>query len=217
MILIFDYDGTCHDTIGIYGRAVRKAAVWLKEQGYVSACPTDDRSLTRYLGMNTEDMWHDFLPEAPADVKRQAAELIGRTMAEYIENGEARLYEGMEELLAGLKERGHTLLVLSNCTNLYRDTHWRVFDLGRFFSKFYTSEMYAGLAKEQIFETIRREYPGEYCVIGDRCSDLKVGKTHGFPSVACHYGYGTEEELAGADHHACSVKELKVILAQLTE
>lgn len=212
MILIFDYDGTCHDTIGVYGEAVRSAAAWLKEKGYTPSRPTDNLSLSRYLGMNTADMWSDFLPDAPADITKQAAEIVGLGLAEAVENRRAALYDGIEELCKMLKEKGHTLLILSNCTNRYRDAHWKAFDLGRYFSKFYASEAYGGIPKEEIFKTIREEYPGDYCIIGDRYGDLKVGYVHGFATVACHYGYGTTEELQNADYHVNTVRELAELL-----
>lgn len=212
MILIFDYDGTCHDTIGVYGEAVRRAAAWLKEKGYTPARPTDNLSLSRYLGMKTSDMWSDFLPDAPAFITEQAADIVGESLAEAVENKEAELYDGIEDLCKMLKEKEHTLLILSNCTRRYRDAHWKAFDLGRYFSKFYASEEYGGIPKEEIFKTIREEYPGEYCIIGDRYGDLKVGYTHGFSTVACHYGYGTAEELSEADYHVYSVRELTALL-----
>lgn len=212
MILIFDYDGTCHDTIGIYGSAVRGTAERLKEMGYTPARPTDDLSLSRYLGMTPADMWADFLPDAPAEITQQAKEAVGVSLAKAVESGSARLYEGIEEMCGKLREKGHTLLILSNCTNRYRDAHTRALGLDRYFAKFYASEAYGGIPKEEIFKEIRREYPGEYCMIGDRYADLKVGYVHGFKTVACLYGYGTQEELRDADYKVKSVSELSELL-----
>ena len=212
MILIFDYDGTCHDTLRAYGQAVRSAVQWLSGQGYFPARPTDDRTLSRYLGMTTADMWADFLPGAPADITKQAAELVGSGLAAAAERKTARLYAGIEPLCEMLRDMGHTLLILSNCTRRYRDAHWESFGLGRYFAKFYASEDYGGIPKEEIFPHIRAEYPGRYCIIGDRLSDMRVGYVHGFPTVACHYGYGTAEELRDADYHVHSVTELTRLL-----
>lgn len=212
MTLIFDYDGTCHDTIGVYGTAVRRATAWLKEKGYTPSRPTDDLTLSRYLGMKTSDMWSDFLPDAPAFITKQAADIVGLSLTAAVENGGAELYDGIEDLWKMLREKEHTLLILSNCTNRYRDAHWRAFGLGRYFSKFYASEEYGGIPKEEIFKTIREEYPGEYCIIGDRYGDMKVGYVHGITTIACHYGYGTLEELRNADYHVDTVRELAALL-----
>lgn len=212
MVLIFDYDGTCHDSIVLYGRAVRKAAEWLLTQGYTPARDTDDATLRRYQGMKKADMWADFLPNAPADITAYAAEMVGLELADGVGRGEARLFAGMEELLQKLKEKGHTLLILSNCGKRYKQSHWDAFGLERYFSKFYASENYGGIPKEEIFRTIREEYPGKWCMIGDRMVDMKVGDVHGIPTVACHYGYGTAEELQHATYHVYSVAELEQLL-----
>ena len=50
--LIFDYDGTIHDTMRIYRPAVRRAFQWLREQGH-TVPETSDRQIASWLGMNT--------------------------------------------------------------------------------------------------------------------------------------------------------------------
>ena len=212
MVFIFDYDGTCHETIGIYGEAVRRAEKFANEQGYFATQGSDDRSLEKYLGMTTEDMWDDFMPGAPGELKRSLSLIVQENMVSAIKGDYANLYSGMEELFEELKRRGHTLLILSNCTKKYRDTHWEGFKLSRWFSKFYCSESYGGIPKEDIFQYIAEEFPGRYCMIGDRLADMKVGYIHKFITVACHYGYGSDEELKDADYHAESVMELKTLL-----
>ncbi|MDD7130136.1 MAG: HAD hydrolase-like protein, partial [Firmicutes bacterium] len=104
------------------------------------------------------------------------------------------------------------LLILSNCTIKYRDAHWKAYGLDRWFSEFYCSEAFGGIPKEEIFKTLSKEYPGEYLMIGDRHSDMKVGYEHGFGTVACDYGYGSRKELETADYHAKSVQELEELL-----
>lgn len=212
MNLIFDYDGTCHDTIGVYGEAVRESVLWLKEMGYTPSRPTDNISLSRYLGMKTSDMWSDFLPGAPSHITEQAALIVGKSLVYATQNHKARLYNGIEELFKTLIEKGHVLLILSNCTNSYRDAHIKAFQLERYISKFYSSEEYDGIPKEDIFKIIREEFHGEYCIIGDRYGDMKAGYINGITTIACHYGYGTPEELCDADYHVASVSELTELL-----
>ena len=60
--LIFDYDGTIHDTLRIYEPAVEQAFQWLRRQGY--AVPeASGKKIASWLGMNTRDMWNSFLPD----------------------------------------------------------------------------------------------------------------------------------------------------------
>lgn len=212
MVFIFDYDGTCYETLGIYGEAVRKAEKWANGLGFCAAHSSEDRFLRKYLGVNAGDMWKEFMPDAPEDVRRQGFLIVQEGMLEGIRLNRGGLYEGIPGLLEKLKAAGHVLLILSNCTIKYRDAHWKAYGLDRWFSKFYCSEAFGGIPKEEIFKTVSEEYPGEYLMIGDRYSDMNVGFLHGFGTVACDYGYGSPEELDGADYHVNSIEELEKLL-----
>ena len=212
MVFIFDYDGTCYETLGIYGEAVRKAEKWANCQGFFASHSSEDRFLRKYLGVNAGDMWEEFMPDAPEDIRRQGSLIVQEGMLEGIRLNRGGLYEGIPGLLEKLKATGHVLLILSNCTIKYRDAHWKAYGLDRWFSEFYCSEAFGGIPKEEIFKTLSKEYPGEYLMIGDRHSDMKVGYEHGFGTVACDYGYGSQKELETADYHAKSVQELEELL-----
>ena len=212
MILVFDYDGTCYETLGIYGEAVRKAEKWANCQGFFASHSSEDKFLRKYLGMNALDMWREFMPDAPEEIRRQGSMIVQEGMLEGIRLNRGGLYEGIPRLLEKLKATGHVLLILSNCTIKYRDAHWKAYGLDRWFSEFYCSEAFGGIPKEEIFKTLSKEYPGEYLMIGDRHSDMKVGYEHGFGTVACDYGYGSRKELETADYHAKSVQELEELL-----
>ncbi|MGN0702337.1 MAG: HAD family hydrolase [Lentihominibacter sp.] len=212
MIFIFDYDGTCYETLGIYGEAVREAEKWVNDKGYFASHSSEDSFLKKYLGLNADIMWEEFMPDAPEDIRRQGSLIVQESLIEGISLNRGGLYEGIPRLLEKLKAAGHVLLILSNCTIRYRDAHIKTYELDRWFSKFYCSEAFDGIPKEEIFRTLAEEYPGEYVMIGDRYSDMKVGYEQGFPAVACHYGYGSREELKDADFHVESVQELEELL-----
>lgn len=212
MILVFDYDGTCYETLGIYGEAVREAEKWANGLGFYASHSSEDRFLRKYLGMNPSDMWEEFMPDAPEEIRRQGSMIVQEGMLEGIRLNRGGLYEGIPRLLEKLKAAGHVLLILSNCTIKYRAAHWKAYGLDRWFSEFYCSEAFGGIPKEEIFRTLSKEYPGEYLMIGDRHSDMKVGYEHGFGTVACDYGYGSRKELETADYHARSVQELEKLL-----
>lgn len=213
MILIFDYDGTLHDTARLYGHAVRFVLRELAP-AYTSDKECSDKALSKYLGMTARQMWEDFMPELPADRQQTAIEGVGLRMREGIRTGNARLYEGIPELLSSLKAMGHTLLILSNCQPSYLDAHRAYFSLDRWFSAYYCSGTYPDAPKEVIFECIRKEFPGRHVMIGDRASDIKVGLVHHIPTIACGYGFGNAKEWQGADYVVNSVEELyKILLA----
>lgn len=197
--IIFDWDGTLHNTKHLYGCAFRKAYQWLVKEGYADPYHYTDDEVAVYLGMNVPDMWQAFMPRLPEPVWRRASDIIGEEMIAAIGDKKAVLYEGAEALLSSLKESGYALVFLSNCRHAYMEAHRAFFQLDRWFDGFYCCEDYDNAPKEAIFAKIAEVFPREYVMIGDRASDQKVATEHGFPFIGCNYGFGTEGELANAD------------------
>lgn len=206
--LIFDWDGTLHNTAHLYGRAFRSAYRWLVSEGYAPEREYSDEEVSVYLGMNARDMWNRFMPRLPRNVKEQASAMIGRRMVSAVQAGEAELYPGTEEILEQLKGQGFQMVILSNCKREYLEAHRAVFRLDRWFHGFYCSGDFAFAPKKEIFPIIRRRYPERFAVIGDRASDFKVAAVHNLFSIGCAYGFGRPEEWEDADQIAWSVSEI---------
>ncbi len=213
--LIFDWDGTLHDTAHLYGDAFRKAYDWLVSEGYAKRRLYTDEELSKYLGMNAPDMWNRYMPELPQEIKQKSSDIIGRQMIEGIQSGKAVLYTGVQEMLTRLREQSFKMVVLSNCKHDYMQAHRTVFRLDRWFDDFYCCEDFDFAPKEEIFKHICNRYPKQFVVIGDRDSDFKVSKAHNLVSVECAYGFGTEEELKNADKLAYRPSEIPTCIKQL--
>lgn len=212
--VIFDWDGTLHDTKALYGAALRQTLSWLEEQGYsVPADQSDDR-LARYLGVNARDMWNDFMPSLPAETKEECSRQTGEQMIREIRAGRARLYPGVTEVLRQLAESGYHPVILSNCKVPYMEAQRAHFRLDRWLEGFYCSGAYGFCPKEEIFPEIRKKFPEGFCMVGDRASDRQVSVVHHIPFVGCEYGFGTREELKGADALLSDIRELPAVLAQ---
>lgn len=207
-LLIFDYDGTIHNTMGIYEPAFRKTQAMLEEEGFLSHEDVSYDRISGWLGMNSVDMWNDFAPGLPEYMKKRASENVMNLMSEDILAGKASWYEGASALLDMLKAEGYTMVVLSNCRISYRDAHWKTFEMEKWFDRFYDCESFGFKPKTEIVRTILEEYPGEYIVIGDRKSDMECAAACGGRFVACIYGYGRDGELDGSDEYAYSVSDL---------
>lgn len=67
--LIFDYDGTLHNTIVIYESAFRQCYDWLVKEGYAPVQKISTERISGWLGMNSREMWESFLPELPSEIK----------------------------------------------------------------------------------------------------------------------------------------------------
>ncbi len=206
--LIFDYDGTIHESMRTYAPAFRDTMKWLSDNGYIEDREYSDSEISRWLGFNSTDMWGQFHPELDISVREQARAMLGENMARRVENGEGALFAGAEEILTKLKDAGHTLIFLSNCRIHYMERHKRVFGLDRFFDFFYCCEEYDFIPKYQIFRLFSLQHKGQYIVIGDRFHDIDTATQNGLKSIGCGYGYCSEGELSAADIIVNDIKEI---------
>lgn len=214
--LIFDYDGTIHNSMKTYAPAFRTTMKWLEHEGYAEHKEYKDEEISCWLGFNSTDMWSQFMPQLPADIKEQARKMLGEDMARRVDAGEGELYEGTEQTLKTLKDKGYRLIFLSNCRVHYLERHRRVFGLGRFFDAFYCCEEYDFIPKYEIFKKISPKHDGEFIVIGDRFHDIETAVKNGLRSIGCAYGFGSRQELESADIIVDSIYELPDAVDKLT-
>jgi phosphoglycolate phosphatase len=213
--LIFDWDGTLHNTERLYGNAFRKAYHWLVVQDLAPEREYTDQEVSQYLGMNAPDMWNCFMPQLPQPVKERASAMIGQGMVAEIQAGHAILYPGTAEVLTKLNVQGYEMVILSNCKRDYLEANRRAFGLDRWFQGFYCCQDFDFAPKEEIFPTIFENHPRDFAVIGDRASDFRVAKIHQLSCVGCAYGFGTAQELSQADLIAHRVEELPELIQKL--
>ena len=206
--LVFDYDGTIHETLRVYAPAFRKAVGWLESEGHIPRRDYSDEEIGRWLGYNSEEMWQAFQPGLSPQLRERARIMLGEEMKRRIGLGEGALYPGAEQALTELKDRGYRLIILSNCRVAYMELHRRVFGLDRFFSAYYPCEKYGFAPKWEIFRTVAAEAPGEHIIIGDRFHDIETAAVHGLRAIGCGYGYGEAGELEKADIVIDDISEL---------
>ncbi|MBP3746757.1 MAG: HAD family hydrolase [Ruminococcus sp.] len=197
--IIFDYDGTVHESMRTYAPAFRDTMKWLSDNGFIADKDYSDSEISHWLGFNSTDMWGQFHPELSPEIREKARAMLGENMAARVENGEGGLYAGIEDALLSLKASGHTLIFLSNCRIHYMERHRRVFRLDRFFDSFFCCEEYGFIPKYEIFRRFSDQFEGDFIVVGDRFHDIDTAVQNGLHSVGCGYGYGSEDELRCAD------------------
>ena len=209
MIILFDFDGTLHNTKKLYGDAFRRAYEYLVKEGYAEERVYTDEDVSKYLGVSAPDMWKDFMPQLADEVWQRASMIIGGEMIEGVLNGKAQLFDGITDMLDELKARGLKMAILSNCRHAYMDAHRKALGLDKWFDSYFCAEDYDFIPKEDIFPFIKEKYPDEsFIMIGDRASDFRVGEVNGLKTVGCAYGFGTEEERKLCDIIVNSPKEL---------
>ncbi|MCQ2507365.1 MAG: HAD hydrolase-like protein [Dorea sp.] len=207
-VLIFDYDGTIHNTIQIYEQAFRSAHRLLVEEGVVKDEYISTKRIAGWLGLNAKDMWNDFQPDMEEKYKELSSQRVGEGMVSFVKDHKAVWYPGAAEVLDRLKEEGYPMVILSNCKVAYREAHWQEFQMERWFERFYDCQSFDFQPKTEIVKTVMKDYPGSYLVIGDRKNDLLCGKSIGAPFIGCLYGFCEEGELVEADLLIRDISEL---------
>ena len=199
--IIFDYDGTLHDTMRIYGPALRQAFAWLEREGQLEPCEYSDEWISHWLGWTTRDMWTTFAPQLPEEIWQQAASMVGQEMDRLSESGYGALFDGVPQMLEQLKNEGYTLTFLSNCRHAYRDAHRRYFGLDRWFDIYHCAEDYPGVPKWEIYRRAidNERHPCPRVMVGDRFHDIEVATNNKIGSIGCRYGFSTPGELDAAN------------------
>jgi phosphoglycolate phosphatase len=215
--LVFDTDGTLIDARS----AVVDAVLEGLEQTYghfglprpeldrARACAAMGLPATMYFRVS-------FDPQTvPADLHDAfAGEFeVRSTRAEVaaLHRGASKLYDGVEDTLAVLAERGHPLALYSNATEPYFRAVVEVHRLERFFSRTLSLEhaVRQRLARHKsgMVRHLTRGHE-QAVVVGDRIHDIEAGRAASAYLVGCLYGFGDPGELNAADWQINSVAEI---------
>ena len=197
--LIFDYDGTIHDTMRIYEPALWRVFKWLEEEHEVRVPYPSRKRLASWIGMNKQEMWNAFLPGLFVELKDKAGAMVGSYMEQAVCSRRAAWHSGIRSVLDKLKDRGCRMAVLSNCQSSYAKVNWETFSMNRWFEDFYNCESFGYVPKTQIIRQIGKKIPGPYVIIGDRKNDMECARANDSPFIGCSYGFGMKGELVGAD------------------
>jgi phosphoglycolate phosphatase len=209
--LFFDLDGTLTDPRDGITRCVRYAL-----DGLQVPAPTDGE-LTRWVGPPLHDSFRDLLGPDRDD-------LIARALSLYRERFgtvgmfENALYPGVFEGLDALAEAGKRLFVVTSKPTYFARPILQHFDLSRFFSGVYGSELSGERSDKAdlISHVLRTEgiQPNDALMIGDRAHDIRGARQNDVKGIGALWGYGGREELteAGANHVYASVSEMVTAL-----
>lgn len=210
--IIFDYDGTLHDSRANYIVAFKMAYNYLIENEKADPREWKDEEITKWLGYSSKDMWGNFMPNLDAEHQATASKIIGETLLEKVLAKESTLYTGALETLDYLRDKGYQLIFLSNCSEKYMNAHQKVFQLNQYFEDMYCTETFDYDAKYKIFELIEKQYKEKFLIVGDRIQDFEISHYHNLVSIGCNYGFGSEEELQQSDLRINAIQELQDIL-----
>lgn len=214
-LLIFDHDGTLHNSMFVFGPAMQKGVKWLEEQGYGKIEKFSYERLEKLLGFVAYDIWKSLKYDLSDEAIEKVSAFVNLEMRKGLNEGKAKWYDGASRMLDKLKSMGYKMVILSNCDKALASFYWDYFNMQNWFEKFYDSESYDNKQKSEIIKEIIKERKSEAIMIGDRYIDHESAKSVNIPFIGCIYGFCADGELDGADEIAESVESIPDLVEKI--
>ena len=198
-LVVFDFDGTLVDTRNdiVYG-----ANLALEDLGLPKRPGTE---IAGFIGRGVENLASCCLPPDRNDLLAPMLERF-RTRYESCYDMTSRPYPGVRQTLSALRRFGETLAVASNKPSTYVSRLLGKFGFGSFFAAAVGGDLMLRKKPDPwCIDAIRWACPvpaARTLMVGDMRYDVETGTNAGTVTCGVLYGYGSVEELQGADHMA---------------
>lgn len=197
--VFFDLDGTLTDPgIGITNSvmyALNKFGIEVKDRTELFRFigPPLIPSFMNYYGFSKED----------------AVKAVVFYREYYAECGifENKLYPGVPELLAKLKDDGVKIVMATSKPEIFAEKIAEHYDIAKYFDLIAgATENETRTEKDEVIayalEKLENPPSGKITMVGDRFYDVKGAAKFGIPTIGVLYGYGDEKELTDAGAYA---------------
>jgi len=208
---IFDMDGTLVDSEELaWNSAVDGLGEYWAQRGLPTVLPSR-AELCALVGLPSIEYFAGLLPRDRRGDAEEVKWLVAAAEVRRLAAGEGRLFPGVRETLLELRVRGWATGLVSNCGRIYFGANLEHLRLAELFGVTFclddrptkTENVCAALAALGALGGV---------MVGDRNGDLEAGRANGLRTVACLYGFGGAEELAGADERVASPRDLLRLL-----
>lgn len=133
---------------------------------------------------------------------------------------ENEVYAGVPAMLSGLQSAGYRLFLATAKAHIYATRILEHFNLHSPFTATYGSELDGSRQEKRdllAYLLEREQLDAKTCVmVGDRSHDIQAAQANGCASIAVTWGYGSAEELSGADQRCEAPQELLSVIAALS-
>jgi phosphoglycolate phosphatase len=127
----------------------------------------------------------------------------------------AQLYPGTYEVLISLRATVGQMAICTHATPDYADYVVNSHQIASFFDLI----RYRRRVEDTKFEMMRDVLSRLHCrpgvMVGDRDVDIEAAHAHGLQAIGVSYGYGSPEELAGADAIAADASQVTELVHRL--
>jgi phosphoglycolate phosphatase len=208
-LIVFDWDGTLMDSAGAIVASLIAACADL------GIAPPSEQQARHIIGLGLDDALRCALPDLEP---RRYRDLSRQYRVHYLaQDHELRLFDGAEQLVARLADRGYALAIATGKSRLGLDRALAASGIGNFFSDSRCADECHSKPHPQMLEELMESMaaaPQRTLMIGDTTHDLMMARNAGVAGLAVAYG---AHERAGLEaeqplYCAASVDELDLWL-----
>lgn len=204
-LVIFDLDGTLVDSIPDLTDAVNE---FMRISGRQ---PLAMEQVRRLVGKGARNLVERALGNG-------TEEEVERSLAIFLAFNEAHIadktvmYPGVAETLQELKRRGCRMALVTNKTEFLSRKLLNVLGIDRHFEQILGADSlpFRKPSPEPVLKVLRdTAIPADRAImVGDSINDIAAGKAARVVTVACTFGYGTEDEISQADYRIDTFEQL---------
>ena len=207
--VLFDLDGTLVDSLEDLTDAVNRV------RNAFSHPPLSTDAVRLKVGKGARNLVQQALPGAAETDINHALGLFLEFNKQHIAD-KSRLYPGIMETLHELAARDIKMAVISNKNEDLSVLILQALGVHGLFASICGGDTYpenkpSPLPLLKVIEKLGMT-PHECVMVGDSINDIEAGIRAGITSIACTWGYGSAEELAGADVFVQTPQELQTVI-----
>lgn len=223
--ILLDLDGTITDS----GEGITKSVQYALEKLGIEE--RDEAVLKRYIGPPLNESFVRFHGMKEEDSLKAVAYYRERYAVKGIY--ENKLFDGITDVLSGLKKEGYIVALATCKPEIYVPTILKHFNIEQYFDVAVGSELEGGKRrhKDDVIEEVLRQImkkldinesdlvsvKADSIMIGDRKDDVLGAKAVGIESIGLRYGFAEKDELenAGADYILENASDILPFLNQM--
>ena len=213
-LAVFDCDGTLVDgQAGVVGAMQRAFA-------RIGALPPDPRNIRRIVGLSLPQAVRQLMMESREIDRLQVIEAYKQEFRASREDGSLRepLFDGMAELLRGLRDAGWTLGVATGKSDRGLASTLAAHGIADLFATLHTADGHPSKPHPAMLRAAMADAgasPADTVMIGDTVFDMEMAANANCRAVGVSWGYHESEELlgAGARGVAADVDELEALIS----
>jgi phosphoglycolate phosphatase-like HAD superfamily hydrolase len=181
-LVVFDVDGTLHDTFRWWAPILRAGLQRFAAQHGLTIAMPDDATAEAVVGMKDAGVWAPFLPDSHKGRWQELRSVVLPMEVEEVSRGVDYLFPGVRPLLRHLRANGVKVAIASNCRSVYMGAMQHGQGLAALSDWQFCLDS-AGVQSKTDMLRLAREAAGasRMVMVGDREPDHEAARALGWP------------------------------------